>query len=259
MTCTETTARRIALLGASNLTRGFGLALDTARRAVGERLEVYTALGHGRSYGLDTNVLGRGLPPIRDCGLWPALRTAGNLGHALVLDIGNDLLYGAPPELIASWVEECVARLRALGARVTLALLPVESLLEVGKVRFTLARTALFPASRLTYDGARRSIVELNDRLRSCGVRHGAQLVDQRPAWYGLDPIHITRRARPEAWTTLLAGLVDRTRDHVEPRGPGLRRLPFLLPAENIRFLGRPRSHGQPAITLRDGSAVFLF
>ena len=90
-------ARRVVLLGASNLTKGIGTVVETACRTWGQPLEVHAALGHGRSYGRTTSLLGRQLPGILECGLWPALeRTPGVPTAALVTDIGNDLLYGEP-------------------------------------------------------------------------------------------------------------------------------------------------------------------
>ncbi|HEX3727596.1 MAG TPA: hypothetical protein VHV08_15185, partial [Pirellulales bacterium] len=51
--------RRVILLGASNLTKGVALVLETAFGAWGRPLEVLMALGHGRSYGRQTSLLGR--------------------------------------------------------------------------------------------------------------------------------------------------------------------------------------------------------
>ena len=44
-------ARRVVLVGASNLTKGIGTVLPLAEQIWGSPLEVYAALGHGRSYG----------------------------------------------------------------------------------------------------------------------------------------------------------------------------------------------------------------
>src|SRR5262249_46912085 len=85
--------RRVVLLGASNLTLGIGTVLGSAANVWGSPLEVLAALGHGRSYGRATSVMGRQLPGIRECGLWPALGVDGQLPTAaLVTDIGNDVL-----------------------------------------------------------------------------------------------------------------------------------------------------------------------
>ena len=47
--------------------------VETAHGVWGRPLEVFVALGHGRSYGRSTRMLGRQLPGILECGLWPEL------------------------------------------------------------------------------------------------------------------------------------------------------------------------------------------
>ena len=68
---------RVVLLGASNVAKGLGTLLETAHRVWGRPLELFAALGHGRSYGRDTSVFGRVLPGITECGLWRDLAERG--------------------------------------------------------------------------------------------------------------------------------------------------------------------------------------
>ena len=104
--------RRVILLGASNLTRGIATVIDACHRQWGQPLDCLAALGHGRSYGTRSTVLGRTLPSIQDCRLWsalddrPAVPTA-----ALVTDIGNDVMYEAPVDKIVEWVTRCFDQL----------------------------------------------------------------------------------------------------------------------------------------------------
>ncbi|MCZ6542107.1 MAG: hypothetical protein O6768_00410, partial [Planctomycetota bacterium] len=91
-----TSRPRVVLLGASNLTRGISRAVGIAQAILGTPLEVLIAMGHGRSYGQRSRVLGRSLPGIVDCGLWDALlHGSGRPTYALLTDIGNDVMYGA--------------------------------------------------------------------------------------------------------------------------------------------------------------------
>ncbi len=121
--------RRVVLLGASNLTKGIGTVLETACRHWGRPLEAVGALGHGRSYGNASRVLGRQLPGILECGLWQVLgRSPGVPTAGLVTDIGNDLLYGQGVARIADWLEQCLDRLAAVHARTVVTLLPVDNL-----------------------------------------------------------------------------------------------------------------------------------
>jgi hypothetical protein len=100
-----TPRHRIVLLGASNLTRGISTVVESAQQIWGGPLDVCCALGHGRSYGWTSNFLGRSLPGIVGCGLWPALESRPKLPTAaLITDIGNDLMYGAPVQQVLLWV-----------------------------------------------------------------------------------------------------------------------------------------------------------
>jgi hypothetical protein len=63
---------RAVVIGASNLTRGFTHLCELALSRGPAPVAVMGAIGHGRSYGMTSSVLGRQLPGILDCGLWPA-------------------------------------------------------------------------------------------------------------------------------------------------------------------------------------------
>ena len=97
---------RVILLGASNLARGISTIVGTAQSRLGSPLEFFIAMGHGRSYGRASRVLGRTLPGIDECGLWDALGDAvSTQTYALITDIGNDIIYGYDVEMIAAWIE----------------------------------------------------------------------------------------------------------------------------------------------------------
>ena len=122
-------ARRIILLGASNVARGISALTGTARAIWGQPLEVFAAFGRGRSYGLPSRVLVRELSGIVQCGLWDAVGRRDRLPTAaLVTDIGNDLIYGRSVDEIAQWVDTCLARLNALEARTVVTGLPIDNL-----------------------------------------------------------------------------------------------------------------------------------
>ena len=74
---TRTPACRLVLLGASNLTRGISTVVETAQNIHPQPLEILAAAGLGRSYGLDSRVLGRKLPGIIHCELWEKSGAAG--------------------------------------------------------------------------------------------------------------------------------------------------------------------------------------
>lgn len=66
-------SHRLVAVGASNLARLALPLLDAARARCGGAVEAWFALGRGRSFGLRSRLLGRGLGSIRDSGQWERL------------------------------------------------------------------------------------------------------------------------------------------------------------------------------------------
>ncbi len=254
-------APRVVLLGASNLTRGFAVALGTARGILGPPIEVMAALGHGRSYGSWSRFLGRGLPGIVECGLWEALRRRPPAPtYALLTDIGNDILYEAPVPAIAGWIEWCLDRLAEAGARTVLTLLPAAGIEALDPRLYLVLRGVLFPGRRLRLSQAVERTRELNLRLVDLARGRGIPLVSPEAAWYGIDPIHVKRRLRREAWTRILGGF--RSGDG-PPTAAGIPlrlrlELRFLAP-ELRRLAGFERRREQPSRRLSDGSTVAVY
>src|SRR5690606_32522891 len=72
----QVTRPRLIALGASNLTRCLPMLLRVAAANAQGPVEVFAALGMGRSYGMRSRLLWRELPGLQDCGLWSALQHA---------------------------------------------------------------------------------------------------------------------------------------------------------------------------------------
>lgn len=256
-----TSAPRVVLLGASNLTRGISTVVGTAQSILDAPGEYLIAMGHGRSYGRPSRVLARTLPGIDECGLWTALRgRADRPTYALLTDVGNDIAYGHDVETILEWLDRCFGRLIDVKARVVVTLLPMASLEGLSPWRYRLARTLLFPGSRLSRAEALSRASRLNEGLRTLGRDHGVRLVEHEERWYGLDPVHIRRRFLVSAWRHILGGWRD------EPAGGrGIRpsvarwvRLRRLTP-QRWWLLGRELGREQPAGRLPDGATVSVF
>ena len=256
---------RVVLLGASNLTLGIAGVVETARLAIGGPVQFLIAMGHGRSYGRRSSVLGRSLPGISECGLWEALRRdSASRSFALLTDIGNDVAYGASIASIERWVAECLDRLADVEARVVMTLLPTESLQALSRWRFGVARAILFPGRRLSLDDALARSRELDDRLRELGRRPNVRLVENPGRFYGVDPIHIRRRCRAALWAQVIrswgAGEGDGAQTRPLPRPSiGCRLRIRLATPERWWLLGRRRGRPQPAGRLADGSTISLY
>ncbi len=245
-------ALRAVLLGASNLKISLPLVLDLVRRRAEGPVEALAACGHGRSYGTWSRFLFvRHLPGIVRCGLWGELAGRPPLPtFALVTDVGNDLVYGASVDEIAGWVEACLDRLGP-GTETVMTLLPLARLERLSFSQARLAAALLFPGRPALWPALLDRARALDERLRGAGRERGARLIEPAAEWYGLDPIHLRRRARRDAWSRILP----------EPAGPvskaGLP-LPRLGAAES-RLFGVTLRRPQPAVRLADGSTVSLF
>lgn len=243
---------RVVLLGASNLKMGFPQVLACLPGPV----EVLSALGHGRSYGMWSRLAWvRQLPGIVQCGLWQELERRPRLPTvAAVTDVGNDLLYGAPVPAIAGWIATCLERLARQDAEIVLGLLPLASLENLSAFRYHLVRQILFPGRRAApWSALLADARELNERLRGLGLEHGARLVEPSPSWYGIDPIHVRRSMRSKAWNEILR--------HPQLAGEGELtggRLPLFGAAE-LRLFGVPLRNPQPVCRWKDGSTVALY
>lgn len=247
---------RFVLLGASNVTLGFPWVVGWIARAAHDA-EVLGAFGHGRSYGATTRVLGRELASITDCGVWRALEQgAASPTFALVCDVGNDIMYGADPATIAAWVERALSRLDDAGARSALAGLPLASLSQLTPVRYERLRRLLFPTRHLAFEDALARARDLDARLAEIARAHGATRLVPEREWYGLDPIHISRRARERAWRSWIGALapIESASVRRERRVAAWRLVP-----EQRRLFGRLQQRAQPSVCLDGRIQVALY
>jgi hypothetical protein len=252
---------RFVVLGASNLARGFPTVVETAQRAWGRQLEMFVALGRGRSYGRATRMLGRQLPGILECGLWRELAARSALPTtAVVTDIGNDLLYHEPVERIVGWVEACLDRLVALEARTVVTLLPIENLERLSQVRFQILRRIFFPNSRIGLAEVGRRARALNEGVRRLAEARGFGIVGPRAAWYGIDPIHIRSRHMTSAWREILTAEQHSPGTNERPR-TSLARAVYLHSRTPFYryFLGFEQRRAQPSARLPGGTTISIY
>lgn len=251
--------RRAVLLGASNLTRGMATVIGTACHAWGRPLDVLAALGHGRSYGLRSTVLVRALPGIVECGLWPALaQRAAAPTAALITDIGNDLFYGASPQTIVGWVEQCCQRLAATDARLVMTRLPVCNIGRVRPWQYLTFRTLSYPRCRLSLADLTRRAQELDELLLELARRYQCRLIEPRACWYGLDPVHIKIGQSRRAWNEILAGWTDALGE-TPPASFRHWRYLHTRPPERRWLFGREQRFAQPSGRLADGTVLSLY
>jgi len=248
-------------LGASNLVRSISTVVETARRIWHGPIEIMAAIGHGRSYGRDSHVLGRKISGIFPCALWKDLQTRETLPTAaLVTDVGNDLGYEVPVDELISWVEGCVERLDSAGAKTIITELPMERLARLREREFLFFRTLFFPKSQLTFDDIRSHAHDLNSRLVDLGQRRKIPVIPVSGAWYGHDPIHLKRSIWRHAWPEILSAWHDREPHMTRPHTSFARwaYLRSLAPYERTVW-GRAERHAQPSGVLHDGTTISLY
>ncbi|MEX2186681.1 MAG: hypothetical protein WD875_07805 [Pirellulales bacterium] len=253
---------RVVVLGASNVTRGISTIVETAERSLGGPIDLFAAFGHGRSLGLYTRVLGRGLCSLLDAGLWRELADAPrpDASFALLTDVGNDLMYEVDPEIICRWVEKILSRCQSVARRVIVTELPLASIERLGPRRYAIVRRIIFPRCRLTLEEAKHRAAAINEGVHRAAAKYGATVVPHDAAWYGLDPIHVRRANFARAWATVLKPWNEGDTEVPLARG-SLRRwiyLGVILP-EKRAFFGIERHKRQPAGRLRDGSVLWLY
>jgi hypothetical protein len=248
----------VVLLGASNLTRGISTVVETLQLTHDQPVRIVAGLGFGRSYGTPSTVMGRSLCSLLECGLWNAIGT--EFRFALLTDIGNDVMYGVPPQTIAAWVEECVNRLASAGAqRINVTALPLDSIRRVSRWQFALVRSLLFPTRDITYETAISRAFETQYLVEELARRHDqrVRIVHHEGAWYGFDPIHIKIAHWPIAWSRFLAR--EEAHEAVRARGSlgRWRRLRLHMP-ERYALLGRQFTRAQP-LHLELGSTIEMY
>lgn len=245
---------RIVALGASNLTRGFQTVVATSRAAWGPDVQVLAALGHGRSYGTTSHFLVRRLPGILESGLWRTLDAMPRVAtRALVTDVGNDIVYGAPADQILEWVDAALARLTSVSDDLVLTDLPMDSIRRLSPFGFRAVRTVFFPGCRLPLDAVLATAEAVNAGLGQLAEAHRARFVHLQPSWYGIDPIHIRPSLWRDAWQQILGASGQIARSRVETV-----RLYAMRP-ERQWLCGIEQRREQRGDRLRRGARVWLY
>jgi hypothetical protein len=236
-------------------------ALATIESNFAGGIEYFVAHGFGRSYGMESSFLGKKIPGIFSSGLWSDFDDAEPLPTiAWITDVGNDLAYEIPPAVVANWVESCVDRLAAAGARIVLADLPLESLARVGEANYRRLRRVLFPSCRLGLAELLDRAAVLSKMLGEFAERRQIPIFKANGAWYGFDPIHPRRRHWGRIWQQLVAPMVARVR----PTSHTFRSLWFAryvrdLRRRRYRWLSISLTAQQPNGVLRSGSTIALY
>lgn len=254
----------VILLGASNLTRDFPLILRLLNHSNGLPCDIYTAMGHGRSYGNWSSLLNRALPGISKCEIWEALpkeRAGGPQPLAMITDIGNDLIYGQSTAAIFGWIESCIKQLQQIDARITLTLLPEDSISRLSSFRFEFTRRLFFPNNPVSLADLVQKVRILNEQLASLAAQEQITIVEIPDASYGFDPIHYRYSQRATLWKSLLAAW---NHPEITDQSTQNRWMDFIysyyhLPPATKRQWGKIQRTPQPAQILENGTRISVY
>ncbi|MCH9656158.1 MAG: hypothetical protein K0U86_04640 [Planctomycetes bacterium] len=255
----------VILLGASNLTRDFPLILRLLKNTVDSPCDIYTAMGHGRSYGNWSRLLYRALPGISKCEIWDALPGKASENPqplAIITDIGNDLIYGQSSDAIFGWIESCIKQLQEINARITITLLPEASISKLSSFRFELTRRLFFPNNPVSLADLKLSVRYLNEQLSELVNQNKQITIVEIPAIsYGFDPIHYRYTQRSALWKSLLAEweLPEIMNQSARNRGLDFIYSFYYLQPAIKRQWGKICRKPQPARILADGTRISVY
>jgi len=258
-TCAVHACNRVILLGASNLTLSLRWVIQLMQQRLGGPSEIMAAVGHGRAYGVFSQVMSRGLPGIAACGLWRQLDSmTARPTVALLTDIGNDILYGLPPEQILRSVAWCIGQLQKHSAQIVVTNLPIESIQHLSERRYAFFRNIFYPSSQMSRTQTMHCARAVHQGLTEMASRGHFKLYEQKPDWFGLDGIHVNYLQR-KAFYQHIVQQFPQTRVQSDSRGE--EQIDSLTWQRRPKFayktlLQRPIHCQQPSGQLSDGSSV---
>lgn len=230
------------------------------QQQLGGPSEILVAAGHGRAYGVPSQMLWRGLPGIVTSGLWRQLDAIKPLpAYALLTDIGNDILFGATPEQILRWLEWCIAQLQTHSVHIVVTNLPLVSIERLSKRRYLFFRNIFYPFCRLPREETVSRVRAVHCGLIDMASRLHFKLIEQKPDWFGLDGIHVHYWQRETFYRDILRQFPS---PDEQPESMEGQRKFLLTWQRRPKFayktvLGREIYCQQPSGWLADGSSVY--
>jgi hypothetical protein len=231
--------QQIVLLGASNLVLGWPALMQSLRQLTATPLNLNVAIGMGRSYIKTSAVWFRQLPSINASGLWDHLPyDVAQAPRVLITDIGNDLVYLFEPNEIAASLKRSIDRILAWrsDARIVMTGLPLDSVARVGRVRYVVARTILFPGCFLPHSTILSRSLALEKLVQELAAEYRISFVQPESHWYGLDPIHVLPQFRETAFLKYFAPFDLSTAASVDDQAAVKERVPLPTAAERTLF-----------------------
>lgn len=250
----ELPRQQIMLLGASNLVLGWPALMRSLRQLTAAPLDLNVAIGMGRSYLKTSAVWFRQLPSINASGLWDHLPCdVAQAPRALITDIGNDLVYLFEPNEIIASLRQSIERILTWrsDARIVMTGLPLDSIARIGKMRYLVARTILFPGCFLPHATILSRSLALEKLVQELAAQYRITFVQPESHWYGVDPIHVLPKFRETAFLKYFAPFDLSTAASSDHQTGVRKRVPLPTAAERTLFW-RNKTVQQPVFHLPD-------
>lgn len=113
-----------------------------------------------------------------------------------VMDLGSDLLYGAPPSEVIPFLRNNIERWLSQGSKVAVVPVFEESIASLGPKIYPVLRKVFYPDSRLTLEDLSRGAVEINVFLRDLASEQPRlELIEGCSEYIGPDHLHYIQRS----------------------------------------------------------------
>ena len=183
----------IILLGASNLSRGY----YSLTGCIKKNLDPYpvnflNAIGPGRAYCARGGVFNASYSPIASIPIISVLEEHGHRdGHIIVLltDIGNDIAYGTPTEIIINELGKIVGQFEDVQADILICPIPSTLNSELTPKVFKTLKAIFFPKSEVTLYEALNGIQKINQFVNN-DLRGRVTVINGLESYMGWDLIH---------------------------------------------------------------------
>ncbi len=195
----------IALLGASNLSRGYW-ALSHCLRANlrPHRVNVIAALGPGRGYVAPGGLWPLIFQPIKDSSVFESLeqsRQEGGRTIAFLTDLGNDFLFNVTGEELIRVLDNTCNRLKETDTKILVT--PIHPILMevLTPSIYKILRAWLYPKSRVSFEQVVSGIGSVNEFLVEAEEQGRIKRVLGLDEFLGWDYVHYGWGNANRAWT----------------------------------------------------------
>ena len=194
------------LLGASNLARGYCALTQHISKNISDA-EFVSALGPGRGYCTQGGFLNFSYSPIGECQIMEQAKVYNERGFrmtVLLTDIGNDIMYGVPEQVLIQCIDTLIEKSLQLNAEVFVTSIHVNVCKDMGGISFELLKAIFYPNSLVTINKADSIVNKVNHYLKEKSSQNEhVHLISGLGRFCGLDKIHYSLFKSHIVWSRI--------------------------------------------------------